>query len=118
MSFTVNLSTEFETWLGGLDRDLEKAIAKHIGLLAAYGPQLARLYADTLTGTTVSNLKELRVQYRGEPYRILYAFDPKREALLLIGGNKAGSKRWYKQMIPKAEAIFAAHLKALEAEDG
>ena len=54
------------------------------------------------------------MQYRGEPYRILYAFDPKREALLLIGGNKAGDKRWYKRMIPLAEKIFAAHLQSLE----
>lgn len=53
------------------------------------------------------------MQHRGEPYRILYAFDPHREALLILGGNKAGDKRWYKKMIPLAEAIFNQHLLEL-----
>lgn len=117
MAYKVNFSDECETWLDGLERDLQKAVAAHIGLLAEYGPQLARPYADTVKSpvkSPVKNLKELRVQYRGEPYRILYAFDPKREALLLIGGNKTSDKRWYKRMIPVAEKIFAAHLQSLE----
>ena len=62
----------------------------------------------------LSNLKELRVQYKGEPYRILFAFDPMREALLLVGGNKAGNKNWYDEMIPVAEEIFERHLKTLK----
>ena len=81
------------------------------------GPHLRRPYADTLGETRLSNLKELRVQHRGEPYRILFAFDPKREALLLVGGSKAGDKRWYRKMIPVAEAIFEDHLAALDKEE-
>ena len=118
MAYQVNLSDECEAWLDSLERDLQKAIAAYIGLLTEYGPQLGRPHVDTLEGSSLKNLKELRVQYRGDPYRILFAFDPKREALLLIGGNKAGDKRWYKRMIPLAEKIFAAHLQRLEAEDG
>jgi len=53
-------------------------------------------------------------QHQGQPYRILFAFDPKRDALLLLGGNKAGDKRWYRKAIPRAEAIFARHLEELE----
>ncbi len=85
-------------------------------MLEEHGPQLGRPYADTLEGSRLSNLKELRVQHRGEPYRVLYAFDPERQALLLVGGNKAGDKRWYRWMIPLAETIFERHLKNLEKE--
>ena len=53
----------------------------------------------------------------GDPYRILYAFDPQREAALLVGGNKANDKKWYKKMIPLAEAIFAAHLARLKEKE-
>lgn len=118
MPFTVNTSDTFDNWFTPLEEALQDDILFVVRLLQEHGPQLRRPYADTLEGTTLSNLKELRVQHRGQPYRILFAFDPKREALLLIGGNKAGDKRWYKRMIPVAEAIFEKHLETLEKEDG
>ncbi len=118
MAHQVNFSDPFEAWWRSLERDLQKAIAAYIGLLRAYGPQLGRPYADTLKGSKIGNMKELRIPYRGEPYRILYAFDPKREALLILGGNKANDKRWYQKMIPRAERIYAEHLKQLEERDG
>lgn len=114
MAYVVNTSKEFESWFVQQEEDLQDRVAASVGLLEEQGPQLRRPHADTLEGSTLSNLKELRVQHRGEPYRILYAFDPKREALLLIGGNKAGDKRWYKKMIPIAEAIYARHLETLD----
>lgn len=79
---------------------------------------LGRPCGDTLHDASIANLKELRVQHQGQPYRILFAFDPKREALLLLGGNKAGDERWYRKAIPRAEAIFARHLEELEDQDG
>ncbi len=112
--YVVNVSEEFEDWFDTLEKGLRRTITAHVQLLEEKGPQLGRPQADTLEGSKLSNLKELRVQYRGEPYRILYAFDPKREALLLVGGNKARDKRWYKRMIPIAEAIFARHLGTLD----
>ena len=120
MAFVVNASEEFKEWFSILELALQRTVTAHVEQLEAQGPQLKRPYADTLEGSRLSNLKELRVQYRGEPYRILYAFDPKRQALLLVGGNKAGDKRWYKRMIPTAEAIFERHLETLaeEGEDG
>lgn len=84
-----------------------------VDLLRERGPNLHRPYTDTLEKSKLSNLKELRVQHKGEPYRILFAFDPRREALLLIGGNKAGNKDWYDEMIPLAEEIFEEHLETL-----
>lgn len=116
MPYKINFAEPFKEWWDTLERDLKKALLKQIGFLEHYGPHLSRPYADTLHDTTIANLKELRLKYQNQPYRIIYAFDPKREALLLIGGNKASSKRWYKQMIPKAEAIFNAHLQALREE--
>jgi hypothetical protein len=59
-------------------------------------------------------MKELRVQFRGEPWRILFAFDPDRAAILLVGGNKRGDKRWYKKHLPIADARFRRHLERLE----
>ncbi len=117
MPFTVNTSGEFDSWFIPLEEALQDDILFVVRLLEEHGPQLRRPYADTLEGTSLSNLKELRVQHRGDPYRILFAFDPKREALLLIGGNKAGDKRWYKRMIPLAETIFERHLASLEKEN-
>ena len=116
MAYTVNASAEFGEWFSVQEKSLRRMITAHIGLLEEQGPQLRRPYADTLEGSKLSNLKELRVQHRGEPYRILYAFDPERQALLLVGGNKAGDKRWYKRMIPLAETIFERHLETLAKE--
>ena len=66
-------------------------------------------------------MRELRVQHRGRPYRVLYAFDPRRVALLLIGGEKTGNKRWYKINVPIADRLYDDHLKELRTkgkEDG
>ncbi len=96
------------------DDALQDTIATYVGLLEAVGPNLGRPYADTVRGSSMKNMKELRVQHRGQPYRILYAFDRRREALLLLGGTKAGDGRWYRRAIPRAEAIYARHLEDLE----
>jgi len=82
--------------------------------LALYGPKLGRPYADTIKGSKFTNMKELRVQFKGDPWRILFAFDPKRRSILLIGGNKRGDKRWYEKNIPIADARFEKHLKQME----
>ena len=89
-----------------------------MGLLKEYDPNLGRPYADCLVHSTFANHKELRVQHRGQPYRVPFAFDPKREALLLLAGKKSGDKRWYKKNIPRAEEIFARHLAELGAGNG
>lgn len=104
---------EFNAWVLSLPAHIQTAIAARLALLRQQGPQLGRPYADTLKGSKVPNLKELRVPVAGEPYRVLFAFDPRRNAVILLGGNKAGDKRWYETAIPIAEARFQRHLDTL-----
>jgi hypothetical protein len=66
-------------------------------------------------GSKYVHMRELRCQHEGRPYRVLYAFDPRRTAILLIGGEKTGNLNWYKEFIPKADRIYAQHLKAIDA---
>jgi hypothetical protein len=61
-------------------------------------------------------MRELRIQHEGRPYRVLYAFDPRRAAILLIGGDKTGSNRWYEEYVPRGDDIYDQHLKELENE--
>jgi hypothetical protein len=61
-------------------------------------------------------MRELRVQHRGDPYRILYAFDPRRAAILLIGANKTGDERWYETFVPLADKLYDEHLAQLKKE--
>jgi hypothetical protein len=62
-------------------------------------------------------MNELRIQYQGEPWRILFAFDPQRQAILLVGGNKTGNKRWYEENLPIAERRYEQYLETLEEEN-
>lgn len=61
-------------------------------------------------------MRELRVQHKGRPFRILYAFDPRRMAILLIGGDKTGNNRWYEQFVPIADNLYDKHLEILTNE--
>jgi hypothetical protein len=85
---------------------VNSAVAK----LEHYGPTLGRPYVDTLIGSKYPNMKELRVQHQGKPYRILFAFDPRRNAYLILGGDKTGAASWYVDAIRRGEAIYAQHL--------
>ncbi len=85
-----------------------------IDLLAEFGPALARPHADTLKTSQFPNMKELRAQHEGRLYRLLFAFDPRRVAVILLGGDKTGNARWYDQAIPMADALYAQHLNSLK----
>lgn len=113
MPWTVLVTQEYEDWFLALDRAEQADVLAMVHVLAATGPDLGRPYADTLRGTDkVRNLKELRIQHAGRPYRIFYAFDPARRAVLLCGGRKDGraDKLFYARMIPLAEKLFLKHL--------
>lgn len=114
MEWDVQLDDDFAAWFTGLEAVLRIEIIAHVNLLREHGPQLGRPYVDTVEGSAFANMKELRVQFRGDPWRILFAFDPNRAAILLVGGNKRGDKRWYKRALPNADERFRRHLKRLE----
>lgn len=61
-------------------------------------------------------MRELRIQHHGRPYRVLYAFDPRRSAVLLIGGDKTGDNRWYKRFVPKADTLYDEYLEDIQRE--
>ena len=90
------------------------AVAK---LLTDYGPQLGRPLADTLKGSKHANMKELRFEAADGEWRAAFAFDPKRRAILLVADDKSGGsgKRFYEQLIAKADLRFSAHLERLKA---
>ncbi|MGH7253846.1 MAG: type II toxin-antitoxin system RelE/ParE family toxin [Nitrospiraceae bacterium] len=87
-----------------------------VTLLERFGPALGRPHADTVSGSRHPNMKELRIQHAGRPYRVFYAFDPRRSAILLIGGIKTGDKKFYKKFIPFADRLYDDHIAALRRE--
>lgn len=117
MAWNVEATDEFQAWFQGLSAAERISVAAKIDLLEERGPSLGRPHADTLKGTKVPNLKELIIQHAGNPYRVIFVFDPRRTAILLLGGQKTskGSK-WYKEAIPKAQEIYKEYLKEIEEE--
>lgn len=116
MECEVEFTDEFSGWWDGLDAAEQESVNRYVVLLQQYGPALARPYADTIRGSAFSNMRELRVQHAGRPYRILYIFDPRRAGILLLGGDKTGNDHWYEEMVPKADAIFEQHLREIKLE--
>ena len=109
MATEVIITADFESWWDGLAVEEQKSVAVVVAMLEERGATLPFPYSSGIAGST--KLRELRVQHAGKPYRVLYAFDPKRNAILLLGGNKAGTGRWYDTHIPKAEKLLAAYLR-------
>lgn len=107
----------FDEWFDTLNEiDRTNVLASMI-VLQERGPMLSRPYADTVKGSCHSNMKELRVQSKGDPIRAFFAFDPKRRGILLCAGNKTGNdKRFYDEMIPIADREFTKHLEKLKKE--
>jgi len=93
MEYIVEYTETFESWWSGLSEDEQKDIAAVIELLEKLDPHLPFPYSSRINGSKHREMRELRIQHRGKPYRTLYAFDPRRAAILLIGGNKTGDKR-------------------------
>jgi len=114
MPWEVEFTDEFFAWWDGLDADEQDSVNFGVRLLQEQGPNLKRPQADTLEGSDFPNMRELRIQHHGRPYRVLYAFDPRRVGIRLLGGDKTGNARWYKEYVPKADAIYRQHLRELE----
>lgn len=115
MSWEIEASDEFIAWYDALTEDEMDRVAFSVEMLERRGPDLGRPQVDTLKGSKIPNLKELRVQHEGRPIRILFVFDPRRVAYLILGGDKTGDKRWYETFIPQAEAIYQQHLREIRS---
>lgn len=115
MSWETEASDEFVTWYNGLDEDEIESVNFSVDLLGQAGPILGRPHVDTLKGSKVPNLKELRVQHEGRPLRILFVFDPRRVGYLILGGDKTGDDEWYATFIPQAEKIYDKHLTEIRS---
>lgn len=117
MAWDVEYTDEFEAWWLGLTGDEQESIAASVGLLEARGPHLGHPHTSGVVTSRHSHMRELRVQHAGRPYRVLYAFDPRRVGMLLIGGDKTGDDRWYDRMVPVADDLYDDHLDQLRRED-
>ncbi|MGA9070261.1 MAG: type II toxin-antitoxin system RelE/ParE family toxin [Terracidiphilus sp.] len=114
MEWEVEFTGEFGAWWDSLSAEEQDSVNYSVRLLQKQGPNLKRPHADTLEGSSFPNMRELRSQHEGRPYRVLYAFDPRRVGILPLGGDKTGNRRWYKEFIPKADELYRRHLRELE----
>ena len=111
----VEYTDQFGVWWNSLDPGDEESIVAAVRALQEFGPALGRPTVDTIAGSRLANMKELRPP--GSNIRILFAFDPRRTAILLIGGDKSGRwNAWYRDMIPVAERLYEEYLTELRKE--
>jgi hypothetical protein len=112
----VEYTDEFELWWNSLSELEQDDIAAVVTLLEEYGPTLPFPYSSRIGSSKHSHMRELRIQHAGRPYRVLYAFDPRRKVILLIGGDKTGNNRWYDENIPIADTLYEQYIEDLKRE--
>lgn len=116
MTWEIEATDEFQVWWADLSEAEREAITIAITVLEEKGPALGRPRVDTLAKDSKHpNMKELRIQFSGKPYRICFAFDPRQTGILLIGGIKSG-KKWMSKMVAAADKIYDAYLQELQKE--
>jgi hypothetical protein len=120
MRWTVLFHDEFDLEVQKLAEDLQDELLAHAMLLQEFGPQLGRPSVDTLKGSKHANMKELRFDWKRGVWRVAFAFDSKRQAILLAAGDKGGTdqKRFYRRLIATADRRFDGYLAALIAPTG
>ncbi len=116
MAWDVEYTDQFGEWWDTLEEADHIAITAHVQQLEQRGPNLPHPYSSGIKGSRHSHMRELRVQSGGRPLRIFYAFDPRRTAMLLIGGDKTGDTKFYERMIPIADGLYDEHLRELSKE--
>ena len=116
--WAVEMADEFEPEFDELHEEVQTEILALSLVLQQFGPQLGRPRVDTLKGSRHANMKEMRFSAADGEWRLAFAFDPKRKAILLVAGDKSGGgeRRFYRELIRKADARFDAHLAWLKKE--
>jgi len=116
MPWNVEYTDEFGDWWADLSEAEQADIAAAAELLMEHGPALPFPHSSGIAGSRHQHMRELRVQSCGRPLRVFYCFDPRRTAILLIGGDKTGDKRFYKRMIPIADRLYDQYISELRRE--
>lgn len=119
MAWEVVTRTLFDTWFDEQTDEVQEEILAHLSILEESGPNLGRPQVDQVKASNYKNMKELRVQIGGHPFRAFFAFDPERKAIIFCAGDKKGEgeKLFYKRMIKIADAEFASHLQSPEVKN-
>lgn len=116
MTWDVEYTDEFGDWWRTLSEAEQVSVDASVRLLEARGPALGSPHSSGVNGSRHSHMRELRTQHAGRPLRTLYAFDPRRSAILLMGGDKTGNDRRYDIHIPLADDLYDEHLEQLRKE--
>ena len=117
MPWEIEYTDEFESWWQTLSARQQAAITTRVSQLEQRGPNLGRPEVDHVRSSRHQNMKELRASADNPMLRVLFAFDPRRSAILLLGGDKSGQwNEWYRTAVPAADRLFDEHLAALEQE--
>ena len=114
--WNVEITNEYFDWFNTLDDKMQDAIRADIEVLEKVGPFLGRPYVDSIHGSKHSNMKELRTIHRRRHIRSFFAFDPRRTAILLIGGDKTGDKGFYQRMVVQADGLYDQYLAEIRKE--
>ncbi len=115
-SCEVEYTDEFGNWWEGLTEGEQNDIVAIVDLLVARGTSLGFPHSSSIKTSRHSHMRELRVQSGGKPIRVFYAFDPRRNAILLIGGDKTGKKRFYEEYTPIADRLYDEYIAELRQE--
>jgi len=118
MAWDVEYTDEFEDWWNALTEAEQVDVDAAVWLLEQKGPSLPFPYSSGIGGSKHTHMRELRIQHAGRPYRVLYAFDPRRVAILLIGGDKTGDDDWYERFVPIADRLYDEHLDEISGDLG
>ena len=116
MAWEVEFTGEFQGWWDSLTEDEQDDVAVSVRHLGEFGPGLGFPHSSKVVTSRYPQMRELRTQSGGRPLRTLYAFNPLRTAILLIGGDKTGDDRWYERFVPVADRLFDEHLNELRKE--
>lgn len=116
MEWEIEVTDLFEAWWNELTEAEQEDITAVVELLEIRGPQLPYPHSSGIHGSKHNHMRELRIQHKGRPYRVLYAFDPRRLAILLLGGDKTGNDDWYEENVPIADRLYDEHIEELKQE--
>jgi hypothetical protein len=116
MAWEIEGTDEFAAWFAALGPAEKRDVVASVDLLESRGPYLGFPHTSGIQRSRHSHMRELRIQHAGRPYRVLYAFVPRRAAILLLGGDKTGDDRWYDTYVPLADDLYDVHLIQLQRE--